>query len=168
MGVGTERKLLFWCTAISVYIHDHMLTNVLPIWPRMPSNIVTHLHTLIYYKLCLPYYKYWLSICSRPQLCLCLTLAIHPIPLYFCLYLVIKTSSEPLSHLNHWTLEPTDTLCSCWAVCPCKDITKCAPRASTSTSKTPEQEHSSNNKVSGLHFPVPQSSLLLTIRLLPT
>ena len=45
------------------------------------------------------------------------------IPLDFCLYLAIEASSEPL---NHWTtdsLEPTDTLCSHRAVCPCQDIT---------------------------------------------
>ena len=30
-------------------------------------------------------------------------------------------SSRP--RLNHWTIEPTDTLCSRRAVCPCQDIT---------------------------------------------
>ena len=65
--------------------------------------IVTHLRTLIYYKLWPLYYKYHLSICSRPQLCLRLTLTIHWLPwtpLILCLYLVIETLSEPL---NHWT-----------------------------------------------------------------
>ena len=31
--------------------------------------------------------------------------------------------AEPLNQLNHWTLDLTDTLRSCRAVCPCKDIT---------------------------------------------
>ena len=62
---------------------------------------MTHLCTRIYYKLWPLYYKYRSSICSR-TLALCLSYSgnsLAPLtPLIFCLYLVVETLSEPLTH----------------------------------------------------------------------
>ena len=65
---------------------------------------VTHMFCHIYYKLYIFNYKYPVVAVVRPQSCLHLNLAIHKapclLPLYICLYLAVKASSETLNSLT--------------------------------------------------------------------
>ena len=70
------------------------------------------LFVLICYRLYIFNYKYRVVAIVRLQSCLHPSLAIHCIPLNFCLTWATTPSSEPQEPLNHWTLAST-VPCSC-------------------------------------------------------